>query len=178
LLPGSEGASRPKRMSPDRDVIACPLPRLPELGAMASVFSALASEAVCLTAFRILAGRDRGDERQTHNDNLGHRCQLSVYENVGDLGKKAERNPGCRATSGATRVLSVRFYPLGRSRVTLRCQISSPLIRVSKFGSTGVASQPSACGVSCAQYCERTYGALTIRLSTNACKSPSETLCP
>ena len=65
--------------------------------------SALASEAVCLNASRILAGRDRGDERQNHNDNLGHRCQLSVHENVGDLGKKAERNPGCRATSGATR---------------------------------------------------------------------------
>jgi hypothetical protein len=99
-------------MSPDRDIIACPLPRLPDLGAMASVFSALASEAVCLNASRILAGGDRGDERQNHNDNLDHRCQLSVYENVGDLGKKAERNPGCRVTSGATRVLSVKFYPL------------------------------------------------------------------
>jgi hypothetical protein len=70
-------------MSPDRDVIAFPLPRLPELGAMASVCSALASEAVCLNASRMLAGRDRGEERQNHNDNLGHRCQLSVYENVG-----------------------------------------------------------------------------------------------
>jgi hypothetical protein len=97
-------------MSPDRDVIARPLPRLPELGAMASVSAALASEAVRLNASRILAGRDRGDERQNHNDNLGHRCQLSVYENVGDLGKKVERNPGCSATSGATRVLSVRYF--------------------------------------------------------------------
>jgi hypothetical protein len=58
---------------------------------MASVCSALASEAVCLNASRILAGSDCGDERQNHNDNLGHRCKLSVYENVGDLGKKAEQ---------------------------------------------------------------------------------------
>jgi hypothetical protein len=50
-------------MSPARDVVARPLLRLPEFGAMAS-FSALASEAVCLNAIRILAGRDRGDERQ------------------------------------------------------------------------------------------------------------------
>jgi hypothetical protein len=35
--------------------------------------SALASEAVCLDASRILAGRDRGDERQNHNDDPGHR---------------------------------------------------------------------------------------------------------
>jgi hypothetical protein len=33
----------------------------------------LASEAVCLNASRILAGRDRGDERQNHNDDPGHR---------------------------------------------------------------------------------------------------------
>ena len=81
-----------ERMSPARDVIARSLLRLLELGAMAS--SALASEAVCLDASRILAGRDRGDERQNHNDDPGHRCRLSVHENVGDLGKKAERNPG------------------------------------------------------------------------------------
>jgi hypothetical protein len=56
--------------------------------------SALASEAVCLRASRMLAGRDRDDERQNHNDDLGHRCRLSVHENVGDLGKKAEQNPG------------------------------------------------------------------------------------
>ena len=37
--------------------------------------SALASEAVCLNAVRILAGRDRGDERQNHNDDPGHRCR-------------------------------------------------------------------------------------------------------
>jgi hypothetical protein len=80
-------------MSPARDVCAVPLLRLPELGAMAS-FSALASEAVCLNAIRILAGRDRGDERQNQNDDPGHRCRLSVHENMGDLGRKAERNPG------------------------------------------------------------------------------------
>jgi hypothetical protein len=74
-------------MSPDRFLPARPLLRLPELGAMASS-SALASEAVCLNASRILAGRDGGDEWQNHNDNLGHRRQLSVYENLGDLGKK------------------------------------------------------------------------------------------
>ena len=73
-------------MSVGRDFIARYFVRLPELGAMASV-SAFANEAVCLNASRILAGRDRGDERQNHNDNPGHRCQLSVYENVGDLGK-------------------------------------------------------------------------------------------
>jgi hypothetical protein len=89
---GELDGSRPKRMSPARDVVARPLLRLPELGAMAS--SALASEAVCLNACRILAGRDRGDERQNHNDDPGHRCRPSVHENVGDLGKKAERNPG------------------------------------------------------------------------------------
>ena len=50
-------------MSPTRDVIARSLLRLLELGAMAS--SALASEAVCLDASRILAGRDRGDEPDT-----------------------------------------------------------------------------------------------------------------
>ena len=37
--------------------------------------SALAREAVCLNASRILAGRDRGDERQNHNDDPGHRCR-------------------------------------------------------------------------------------------------------
>ena len=79
-------------MSPARDVIARSLLRLLELGAMASF--ALASEAVCLDASRILAGRDCDDERQNHNDDPGHRCRLSVHENVGDLGKKAERNPG------------------------------------------------------------------------------------
>jgi hypothetical protein len=57
---------------------ARPRPRLLELGAIFS--SALASEAVCLNAMRILAGRDRGDERQNHNDNPGHRCRLSVHE--------------------------------------------------------------------------------------------------
>ena len=57
-----------------RDVRARPLLRLLELGAMASS-SALASEAVCLNASRILAGRDRGDERQNHNDDPGHRCR-------------------------------------------------------------------------------------------------------
>ena len=36
-------------------------------------FSALASEAVCLNASRMLAGRDRSDERQNHNDDPGHR---------------------------------------------------------------------------------------------------------
>ena len=90
---GELNGSRPKRMSPAPDVRARPLLRLPELGAMASS-SALASEAVCLNARRILAGRDRGNERQNHNDEPGHRCPLSVPENVGDLGKKAERNPG------------------------------------------------------------------------------------
>jgi hypothetical protein len=106
---GFEGASLLKRMSPDRFLPARPIPRMLELGAMASVFSALASEAVCLTASRILAGRDHSDERQNHNDNFGHRRQLSVCENLGDLGKKAERNSGCRATSGAARVLSLDF---------------------------------------------------------------------
>jgi hypothetical protein len=62
-------------MSPARDVVARPLLRLPELGAMAS--SALASEAVCLNASRILAGRDRGDERQNHNDDPGHRYWIN-----------------------------------------------------------------------------------------------------
>ena len=90
---GDLDGSRPKRMSPARDVVARPLLRLLELGAMASS-SALASETVCLNAIRILAGRDRGDERQNHNDDPGHRCRLSVHENVGELGKKAERNPG------------------------------------------------------------------------------------
>jgi hypothetical protein len=50
-------------MSPARDVCAVPLLRLPELDAMASS-SALASEAVSLNAIRILAGRERDDERQ------------------------------------------------------------------------------------------------------------------
>ena len=50
-------------MPPARDVRAVPLLRLPELDAMASS-SALASEAVSLNAIRVLAGRDRGDERQ------------------------------------------------------------------------------------------------------------------
>jgi hypothetical protein len=50
-------------MSPARDVRAVPLLRLPELDAMASS-SALASKAVSLYAIRILAGRERGDERQ------------------------------------------------------------------------------------------------------------------
>jgi hypothetical protein len=90
---GELDGSRPKGMSPARDVRAVPLLRLLELGAMRS-FSAFASEAVCLNACRILAGRDRGDERQNHNDDPGHRCRLSVHENVGELGKKAERNPG------------------------------------------------------------------------------------
>ena len=66
---------------------ARPLLRLPELGAMASS-SALASEAVCLNASRILAGRDCGDERQSHNDDPGHRCRRSVHEELdqgGDL---------------------------------------------------------------------------------------------
>ena len=79
-------------MSPARDVIARPLLRLLELGAMASS-SALASEAVCLNASRTLAGRDRGDERQNHNDDPGHRWRLSVHENVGDLGKKSGTEP-------------------------------------------------------------------------------------
>jgi len=59
-------------MSPARDVRAIPLLRLPELGAMVSSF-ALAREAVCLNACRILAGREHGDERQDHNDDPGHR---------------------------------------------------------------------------------------------------------
>src|SRR5215469_15519759 len=83
-----------ERMSPARYVIARSLLRLLELGAMAS--SALASEAVCLNASRILAGRDRGDERQKHNDDPGHRCRLSVHENVGDLGKKRNGTQACR----------------------------------------------------------------------------------
>jgi hypothetical protein len=57
-----------------RNVRAVPLLRLLELGAMASS-SALASEAVCLNASRILAGRDRGGERQNHNADPGHRCR-------------------------------------------------------------------------------------------------------
>jgi len=89
---GEFDGSRPKRMSPAREVRARPLLRLLELGAMASS-SALASEAVCLNASRILAGRDRGDERQNHNDNPGHRCRLSVHENVGDLGKNSGTEP-------------------------------------------------------------------------------------
>ena len=89
---GELDGSRPKGMSPP-GTSRVPLLRLLELGAMAAS-SALASEAVCLNACRILAGRDRGDERQNHNNDLGHRCRLSVHENVGDLGKKAERNPG------------------------------------------------------------------------------------
>src|SRR6516162_2732781 len=79
-------------MSPAREVRAGPLLRLLELRAMASS-SALASEAVCLDASRILAGRDRGDERQNHNDDPGHRWRLSVHENVGDLGKKSGTEP-------------------------------------------------------------------------------------
>src|SRR5215469_17744161 len=72
-----------ERMSPARDVIARSLLRLLELGAMAS--SALASEAVCLDASRILAGRDRGDERQNHNDDRGHRrgARWLVYSQCG-----------------------------------------------------------------------------------------------
>ena len=89
---GEFDGSRPKRMSPAREVRARPLLRLLELGAMASS-SALASEAVCLDAPRILAGRDRGDERQNHNDNPGHRCRLSVHENAGDLGKNSGTEP-------------------------------------------------------------------------------------
>jgi hypothetical protein len=50
-------------MSPARDVCAVSLLRLPELEAMASS-SAFASEAVSLNAIRVLASRDRGDERQ------------------------------------------------------------------------------------------------------------------
>jgi hypothetical protein len=108
---GELDGSRPKRMSSARDVVARPLLRLPELGAMAS--SALASEAVCLNASRILAGRDRGDERQNHNDDPGHRCRLSVHQNVGDLGKKRNGTQACRATSGATVLTSAR--PPGRN---------------------------------------------------------------
>jgi len=89
---GEFDGSRPKRMSPAREVRARPLLRLLELGAMASS-SALASEAVCLDAPRILAGRDRGDERQNHNDNPRHRCRLSVHENAGDLGKNSGTEP-------------------------------------------------------------------------------------
>src|SRR5262249_42751905 len=70
-----------ERMSPTRDVRARPLLRLLELGAMAS-FSALAREAVCLNACRMLAGGDRGDDRQNHSDDPGHRCRLSVHEEL------------------------------------------------------------------------------------------------
>ena len=53
-----------------RNVRARPLLRLLELGALTSS-GALARAAVCLNASRILAGRDRGDERQNHNDDPG-----------------------------------------------------------------------------------------------------------
>jgi len=86
--------------------------------------SALASEVVCLNASRILAGRDRGDERQNHNDNPGHRCRLSVQENVGDL----EKNSG-------TELPAVRFYlspdsravTQGRGYLCSFCQTTSML---------------------------------------------------
>jgi hypothetical protein len=77
-----------------REVPARPLLRLPELGAMASS-SALANEAVCLNAMRILAGRDRGDERQNHNNDPGHRCRLSVHEELDQRGDLQSRG-GCR----------------------------------------------------------------------------------
>jgi hypothetical protein len=76
-VPGVGGSVLIRRIlgSLARDVRARPLLRLLELGAMASS-SALARAAVCLNASRVLAGRDRGDERQNHNDDPGHRCGL------------------------------------------------------------------------------------------------------
>jgi hypothetical protein len=74
-----------------RDVSARLLPRLLELGAIAYP-AALASEAVCLNASRILAGRNRSDERQNHDDDLGHRCQPSVHEELDQRGDLQSRN--------------------------------------------------------------------------------------
>jgi hypothetical protein len=54
--------------------------------------SALANEAVCLDAMRILAGSDHGDERQNHNDDPGHRCRLSAHEELDQRGDLQSRN--------------------------------------------------------------------------------------
>ena len=77
-----------------------------------------ASEAVCLNAFRILAGRDRGDERQNHNDDPGHRCRLSVHENVGNLGKKNGTEPRPVGPPRGPRLTSTRPPPGRNTRYT------------------------------------------------------------
>jgi hypothetical protein len=120
-VPGVGGSVLIRRIlgSLARDVRARPLLRLLELGAMASS-SALARAAVCLNASRILAGRDRGDERQNHNDDPGHRCRLRARRQIpGDSSARAAlwdsdcRRRGCL-------VIWHLAFPLLRSRSALR----------------------------------------------------------
>jgi len=118
--PGESPDRSFERMSPARDVRAIPLLRLLELGAMASSF-ALAREAVCLNACRILAGRDHGDERQDHNDDPSHR--LTEPPSRRNRARPDGGNPCTTRLTGLGRRQHCRVSSAGRVWISLMTRL-------------------------------------------------------